>query len=447
MKDKPKKELRDPIHGFIPVYEHELKIIQDPVFQRLRRIKQLSFGYLVYHGAEHSRFGHALGAMHLVDIALKKIIDNAEKLKKKVDITDDDIRLARSAALLHDVGHHPFSHALDKTEMIPEKHEEYSKSLIENHFAPVLDTVKINPKDVTNLVLGESLLEKPFLHTLISSQLDMDRFDYLLRDSYYAGVKYGIYDIARLIDSLYVKSDGNLVVLNKGFYAAEQFVLARYHMFYQIYLHHTKRCFEGIAKHAVRHLFLLGEFDYPSPSDLSNKDEIKNFISLDDAWLLKKIRGIQESCMKYLSQCVEIREPYTVLLDSERASLKMMKNKEGEDGSSYLKGIEEELQYELSNYNLREIGINNEDVIFDKAINLPYKLRPYSNPIPHSEKVEDPGTIIIYDDDVDSEEAIEDRSKIVRMIAEKISLRTTYVRKSKKEALWKYLISKHPDLK
>ena len=126
MNIKPKKEFRDPIHGFIPIYDQEFEIIQDPVFQRLRRIKQLSFGYFVYHGAEHSRFGHVIGVMHLVERALNKIQENAKKIGITIDIPEYEIKLARFAALLHDVGHHPFSHALDNSKMIPEKHEKYS---------------------------------------------------------------------------------------------------------------------------------------------------------------------------------------------------------------------------------------------------------------------------------------------------------------------------------
>jgi len=179
---KPKKEFRDPIHGFIPIYEQEFNIIQDPVFQRLRRVKQLSFGYLVYHGAEHSRFGHVIGVMHLVERALTKIQDNADKLETNVDITLEDIKLARLAALLHDVGHHPFSHALDESEPIPEKHEKYSVKLVENHFEKYLTEKQV--EDVVKLIQGTYHLEKPFLTDLINSQIDMDRCDYLLRDSY-----------------------------------------------------------------------------------------------------------------------------------------------------------------------------------------------------------------------------------------------------------------------
>jgi uncharacterized protein len=137
IKTPAKKEFRDAIHGFIPVYEQELQIIDSPIFQRLRGIKQLSFAYMVYHGAEHSRFGHALGAMHTVDKALQKIEKNSEVYDISIDLEEEDFKLARFAALLHDVGHLPFSHALDKT--IPNHHEEYSAAIVEKLFADIIE--------------------------------------------------------------------------------------------------------------------------------------------------------------------------------------------------------------------------------------------------------------------------------------------------------------------
>ena len=447
MNIKPKKELRDPIHGFIPIYDYEFEIIQDPVFQRLRRIKQLSFAYYVYHGAEHSRFGHLLGVMHLVEKSLNKILENAQKLNIAVDITDDDIRLARFSALLHDVGHLPFSHALDDTEMIPDNHEKYSTALVENHFSSLLDKAGVKPDDVIKLILGKPHPQKPFLSDLIHSQFDMDRCDYLLRDSYYSGVKYGIYDLDRLLDSLFVTQDKRLVILNKGFFAAEQFALARYHMFSQIYLHKTKRCFETLTKKCCEHLLHLGEFNYPNPDELNSDQNIKNFTTLDDAWLLKKITNIETSCMQNMVKSINLRDPYPVALDSEIIGLKMLKKKEGQDGSIYVKSIGEALQYELDSADhVKKMGIEKEDLIFDEAKKLSYKLRPYATLIPGKQQ-EDPHTIYIYDDKADSKEPIETRSKLIQILGEPIKIRRIYVRREKKKPLMEYLQEKHPDLK
>ncbi|MCH7561709.1 MAG: HD domain-containing protein [Thaumarchaeota archaeon] len=446
MNIKPKKELRDPIHGFIPIYDHEFEIIQDPVFQRLRNIKQLSFGYLVYHGAEHSRFGHVLGVMHLAEKALNKINDNAQKLNTPSNITEDDIRLARFAALLHDVGHHPFSHALDDPKIIPRNHEDYSKILVENHFEKPIKKAGLDPKDVTDLILGKPNPEKPFLSDLIHSQIDVDRCDYLLRDSHYSGVKYGIYDLDRFLDSLFVTEDKRLVILNKGFFAAEQFIMARYQMFSQIYLHKTKRCFENLTKKLCIHLLELGEFDYPSPESLSSTKSIENFITMDDSWLLKKITDVKTSSMENIVKSIKLRDPYKVVLDSEKIGLKMLQKNEGQDGSSYCKGIEENLQYELEQTdNLKNLGIEKEDIIFDEAKKLSYKLRPYAFPLA-GQSQEDPHTIFIYDDETKSKEPIEFRSKLIKILGESIQIRRTYVKRDKHQVLLDHLKNKHPDL-
>ena len=157
---------------------------------------------------------------------------------ESIDIEENDIRLARFATLLHDIGHYPFSHALDK--IIPDNHEKYSAAIVKKVFAHTIEKANVKPKDVVDLIEGRPPLKKTFLGSLINGQLDVDKFDYLLRDSHYAGVKYSIFDLDRLIDSLAV-SDQQLVVLEKGYFAAEQLILARYHMFEQLYHHHVKR--------------------------------------------------------------------------------------------------------------------------------------------------------------------------------------------------------------
>ena len=446
MNIKPEKELRDPIHGFIPVYSHEVKIIQDPIFQRLRRIKQLSFGYFVYHGAEHSRFGHALGVMHLVDRALIKINENNAKYGSSISIKDDDIKLARLAALLHDVGHYPFSHALDRSNIIQEDHAKYSQALVMNHFAGIIDDEGINPETVTKLIGGKSDPQKPFLTTLINSQIDADKFDYLLRDSHYAGVKYGVYDLERLLDSLFVKDDGQLVVLDKGFFAAEQFVLARYLMFGQVYAHKTKRCFEGITKMALQYLAYKKQFSYPTIKELKEKETIKNFINLDDAWLLKKIQEISEPKVSHWYEAIETRESFKKILDSEEMTLKLKKKNEGEDGSLYLKGIVEDLQFQLNKGKLTSIGVDSEHVLLDYGGYLSYQLQPYTKPI-SKEDGEEKDPILIHNYKSKISEPIEERSKLMESLGEKVNFRRVYVHKSEKEALENYIFEKHPDLK
>jgi len=445
--EKPIKEFRDPIHGFIPIYGKEFDIIQDPVFQRLRRIKQLSFGYLVYHGAEHSRFGHVIGVMHLVEKALKKIQENAKKLGTEINLNENDIRLARFSALLHDVGHHPFSHALDYAGIIPKKHEYYSTMLVEKHFAKYFTDLNIKPEHVNNLILGNPPPDKPYLGDLIHSQIDMDRCDYLLRDSHYAGVKYGIYDLDRLLDSLFVTDEGQLVILNKGFFSAEQFVLARYHMFNQIYLHKTKRCFENLAKKCCQYLFENGEFNYPTTDDLGSEKGIQDFIEKDDAWLLNKINSISEPRLENVVNSLKLRDPFTRVIDSEIISLKIAKSGLGKDGSIFVKTIEDDLKYGLIKTDqLEKMGIEKEDIIFDEATQLSYQLRPYASIIPGEKKPEDPHTIFIYDEENKEKITMEEKSNLIQVLGEAVKIRRIYVLREKKETLMAYLKGKYPTL-
>ncbi len=431
----PNREFRDPIHGFIPVYDEELLIIQDPIFQRLRRIKQLSFSYFVYHGAEHSRFGHVLGAMHLVDKALRKINQNSEKLGKKVNIEEEDIRLARFAALLHDVGHKPFSHALDK--IFPDSHEDYSAAFVLKRFAGIIENSKINesnidPQQVANLIQGKTDPVKPFLTSLISGQLDVDKFDYLLRDSHYAGVKYGLFDLDRLLDSLFVVN-GSLVVLDDGFFAAEQLIAARYHMFGQVYLHKTKRAFEGMAIKLAEHLSSEDKLQYPSIKSFDDPKNIDNFVKYDDAWFLEKIKTVEEETLQRISKDIEKRDPFKEVINSEILRRKRGSGVSEGEGIGYHNAIEDNIKA-----NLESIRINKNEIIFDRAENLPYKLRPYSNTIDGTTD-EYADNVFIYDPKSDSKEPIEHKSKIVKAIAQKFNIHRIFTTKEKKPILKKYL--------
>jgi HD superfamily phosphohydrolase len=245
--------------------------------------------------------------MHIVDKALQKIIINSKIYWSTIDISEYDIKVARLAALLHDVGHYPFSHALKG--VIPNKQEEYSIFLIKNRFVDYIERNKIKTKDVIQLIKGKALLKKPFLNSLIGSQLDVDKFDYLLRDSYFAGVKYGIFDLDRLRDSLFVV-DNNLVVLDKGYYAAEQLIIARYHMFEQLYYHHTKRSFEGMAKIAAIQMIEESKFKYPAPQDLGTKSKLSVFEHIDDKWFLSRIGDTSNRVSKRIALQIEKRISY-----------------------------------------------------------------------------------------------------------------------------------------
>lgn len=222
-----KKIINDPVHGFISL-NHPLifDLIEHPYFQRLRNIKQLGLTYLVYPGATHSRLQHALGAMFLLDMAISTL-----RTKGHV-ITDDEAEAASAAILLHDIGHGPFSHALEYSIVKGVSHEEISRCFM----------YKLNGEFNGRLNLALQIFDntypKHFLHQLISGQLDMDRMDYIKRDTFYTGVSEGTIGADRIIKMLNIVND-QLVVEAKGIYSIENFLIARRLMYWQVYLHKT----------------------------------------------------------------------------------------------------------------------------------------------------------------------------------------------------------------
>lgn len=221
------KILNDPIYGFITIpSELIFDLLEHPYFQRLRRISQLGLTYLVYPGAYHTRFHHALGAMHLMSKAVRIL------KSKGHEITEEEEEAVLIAILLHDIGHGPFSHALENSIIPGIKHEKLSLE-----FMKVLNR-EFNGKLSLAIEIFTNSYPKKFLHQLISSQLDMDRLDYLRRDSFYTGVSEGQVNTERLISMLNV-ADDYIVVDAKGIYSVEKFIVARRLMYWQVYLHKT----------------------------------------------------------------------------------------------------------------------------------------------------------------------------------------------------------------
>ena len=234
------KIINDPVYGFINVpSELHFDLIQHPYLQRLRRIKQLGLSYYVYPGATHTRFEHVLGAMHLMNSAI------TELRKKGHQINEEERSAALTAILLHDIGHGPYSHTLEGVLLQNVNHEEMSVLLME----------KINEEFGGRISLGIDIFKnnysKKFLHKLVSSQLDTDRLDYLKRDSFYSGVTEGGIGTDRIIKMLNV-SDDELVIEEKGIYSAEQFLVARRIMYWQVYLHKTVIAAEEMLKRAIK---------------------------------------------------------------------------------------------------------------------------------------------------------------------------------------------------
>lgn len=241
LKRPPKlKIFNDPIYGFIRIPNNLIfELIAHPYFQRLRRISQMGLSYLVYPGAHHTRFHHALGAMHLMQqsIALLR--------QKGQEISGDDEQGLLCAILLHDIGHGPFSHALENELVQGISHEALSLVFMERlneQFGGALST---------GIQIFKGTHPKPYLNQLVSSQLDMDRMDYLKRDSFYTGVSEGNINAERLITMLSVH-EGDLVIESKGIYSVEKFLMARRFMYWQVYLHKTGLVAEQLLIRVIR---------------------------------------------------------------------------------------------------------------------------------------------------------------------------------------------------
>ncbi len=253
-----KKLINDPVYGFITIPDELLyDIIEHPWFQRLRRIQQLGLTDYVYPGAKHSRFHHAIGAMHLMTLAL-------EALKSKGhEITEEESRGVLAAILLHDIGHGPFSHALEHS-IIPDLHHE-SLSVM---FMEELNIDMAGRLD-TCIAIFTNTYPKKFLHQLVSSQLDMDRLDYLNRDSFFTGVAEGTVGSDRIIKMLDIVDD-QIVVQEKGIYSIEKFLLARRLMYWQVYLHKTVLAAENLLVNMLRkaRALAMSGVDLPMPANL-----------------------------------------------------------------------------------------------------------------------------------------------------------------------------------
>ena len=222
------KIINDPLHGFLTIPTDLIfDVIQHPYFQRLRRIRQLGMSDWVYPGATHTRFHHALGALNLTLQAMDTL------RRKGIEISDKEYESTALAILLHDIGHGPYSHTLEHTLIQGVHHEDISTRIMER-----LNGIFNGELEVAIQIFQHKYEAKPFLSKLISGQLDMDRLDYLLRDSFYTGVSEGIVGGERIISMLNV-ADGNLVVEEKGIYSVEKFLIARRLMYWQVYLHKT----------------------------------------------------------------------------------------------------------------------------------------------------------------------------------------------------------------
>ncbi|KAA6301453.1 MAG: hypothetical protein EZS26_002440 [Candidatus Ordinivivax streblomastigis] len=243
--DTKRKIINDPVFGFINIpNEFIFGIISHPYFQRLNRIKQLGLSHFVYPGAQHSRLSHSLGAMYLMDEAIAQL-----RFKGHV-ITDDERMAALACILMHDLGHGPFSHVLEDTLISNVSHEEISLLLMQSM------NRDMNGQLDTAIAIFKDEYPQKFLHQLVSGQLDVDRLDYLRRDSFFTGVTEGNIGSARIIKMLNIKDD-RLVVEAKGIYSIENFLMARRLMYWQVYLHKTAIAAEKMLVSTLRRAQVL----------------------------------------------------------------------------------------------------------------------------------------------------------------------------------------------
>ena len=346
-----RKIINDPVFGFINIPKGLLyDVVTHPILQRLTRIKQLGLSSIVYPGAQHTRFQHSLGAFYLMSEAINTL------RQKGNFIFDSEAEAVQAAILMHDIGHGPFSHVLEHTLVKGIHHEEISLMLME----------RMNNELKGQLTLAIQIFKdeypKKFLHQLISSQLDMDRLDYLRRDSFYTGVTEGNIGSARIIKMLNVKDD-HLVVDSKGIYSIENYLMARRLMYWQVYLHKTSVAAEKMLVSALTrakelankgvelfaspalHFFLYNNIDAKNFRD--NPICLENYIKLDDndIWTSLKIWcDHPDTILSTLSQGIINRKLFKVKV-SENNITKERKNEILQSISNQLNITKKDAEY------------------------------------------------------------------------------------------------------
>ncbi len=375
---KRKKIINDPVHGFIHVdSDIQFQLIEHPYFQRLRRIRQLGMTNLVYPGTNHTRFQHALGALHLMDSAIQVI------RAKGHDISPAEEEAVKIAILLHDIGHGPFSHTLELSLIKDLGHEDISKLFMEKlneHFNGQLSLA---------IQVFNDAYPKKFLHQLVSGQLDMDRLDYLKRDSFFSGVSEGTIGSDRIIKMLNVVND-KLVVESKGIYSIEKFLIARRLMYWQVYLHKTvlsaenllinifKRAGELVERKSDLFLtpdlsfFLKQEFDKKTTHETGTRDKILfHFAKLDDTDIIVTLKNWMDhpdKILSCLSRSIINRKLYKIELQDKPFSKERVKKLQHQYKEKYQLS-EEETPYFVFTDSIS----NNAYSQFDKHIDILFK--------------------------------------------------------------------------
>lgn len=386
-----RKIFNDPVYGFIAIpYDIVFDIIEHPYFQRLRRIQQLGLSSLVYPGATHSRFHHSLGAMHLMNKSL-------EVLKSKGHIiTDDECKAATIAILLHDIGHGPFSHALEGVLINSVHHEAISMHLIHKMQLQFGNAIEMAYQIFTNQY------PKKFLYQLVSGQLDMDRLDYLNRDSFYTGVSEGVVGYDRIINMLDVHQD-NIVVEEKAIYSIEKFLVARRLMYWQVYLHKTSLVADLMLKNTLLRAKEVCKKNKNVVSNLNehvtffinnnfnihnHEDWIEKFVKLDDVdilYALKVWSNHEDEILSTLAKGILNRKLFKIeYLEPTAIDIKYseLKNYYSEEELKYkvYKGIAQNNAYTPEKDNIY-IKFKNNSIQEISALAEQWNIRSLSNPV------------------------------------------------------------------
>ena len=281
-------DIIDPIHDFIRVYDHELSIIDNPIFQRLRRIRQLSGAHLTYPAAQHTRFEHSLGVMHIASQA-------GHALHEKGILKSDDIETLRLSGLLHDIGHGPFSHLFE--EIIQEKkisHEDFGKEIIlKSEIGDSLSKNGFDKKLITKIAFGDSKFQ--YMNEIVSGALSADMMDYLLRDGYFTGAEHARIDHKRITQSLDVHKK-KLALERSALYSFESMMHSRYQMFKAVYFHKTVRAAEVMLLEALR--LSDDEFGFTNFN-------VNEFVNLTDEYVLSTLISSKSSKLKRARQLAE----------------------------------------------------------------------------------------------------------------------------------------------
>lgn len=392
------KIINDPVHGFITIHSSLiLNIINHSYFQRLRRIKQLGLTDLVYPGANHTRFHHAIGAMHLMDIALNTLKNKGH------NISDNEHEAALIAILLHDIGHGPFSHALEYGLLTNITHEEISLILMQ----------KLNTEFGGKLTLAINIFEgkykRKFFNQLVSSQLDVDRLDYLVRDYYFSGVSEGKVASDRILKMLEIHND-EIVVEEKGIYSVESFLNSRRLMYWQVYLHKAVVSAEFMLLRVVqraKELILKGEKIYMhenlapffnqnlSKTDFLNHDELINkFTAIDDSDILFAIKNWAKNddiALQLLCTSILNRNIFTVKvsnndfskkeIEKQKKKIKLAFNVEDESLDYLLiKGVMSNSGYIPKDKKINILQKDGKVVDISEAVDLP-NIKAISKPV------------------------------------------------------------------